>query len=212
MNVKEIMSKEVITVNKNEKITEAFKLMTDHSIRHLPVIENHSLVGIASDRDIRQAIMPWKPCRGASGTFYNVENVTVEEVMSKDLITISINAHVEDAAKIFYELKIGSLPVVDDERLLGIITESDILGVFIEMMGILESSCRLDVQLDRSPKAFEEVCRIIKKNDSNIISVGMTPIKHKNKRVCFFRLEQCNMLPIVESLKRAGYKIISVLN
>lgn len=98
---------------------------------------------------------------------------------------------------------------MEKEKLVGIITETDILAVFIEMMGILISSSRIDIALENNPDSFEEACQIIKAHHGRIISVGLTPQDEDKKgRGYFFRLEQCDLTPFIKAFKKAGYEVI----
>jgi acetoin utilization protein AcuB len=88
----------------------------------------------------------------------------------------------------------------------------DILGVFIEMMGMLKSSSRIDVLMNESQANFNKVASIIKKNDGQIISVGITPSpKENNKSIYLFRIESCNVNPIVKDIKKENFAVVSTI-
>jgi acetoin utilization protein AcuB len=97
--------------------------------------------------------------------------------------------------------------VLDKEKLVGIITVSDILEAFVQIMGVLKSSSRIDVVLGNKPDALEEVSRIIKKNHGEVISMGMSSHRSKGKRIYYFRLEKCNTTRIAKALEEKGYKV-----
>ena len=157
-------------------------------------------MGLVTEGDIRQALIPSM-----------IDQIKIKDVMIKNPITIHPDASLEEAATLIYHYKIGGLPVIDNDKVVGIITVNDILAAFIELMGVLQSSSRLDVILGEDPKAFEDVSRIIKENGGEIISVGITNHPEKEKRIYFFRLEKCNISPLVKALEKKGYKIASVL-
>ncbi len=201
MQVKKRMAEKLITVSKDMSIPEAIGLMKKYSIRHLPVVDNDSLVGFITESDMRQAYLASL-----------LDEMIIDDVMIKNPITIEPDADLEEAVELIYRNKIGGLPVVKDGKIKGIITVADILAVFIEIMGVLKSSSRIDVILGEKPEAFEEVSRIIKTNGGEIISVGMSNYHQgKSKRVYFFRLEKCEVEPIVKSLEETGYQIVSVI-
>jgi len=136
----------------------------------------------------------------------------VRDVMVKDPVTISPEESLEDAARLIFKHKIGGLPVLENGKLVGVLTSKDILAAFIEMMGVLEASSRIDVVLGKHPQACEEISRLIKDNGGTIISVGTTThADESGKKVHFFRLEKCEMEPIVEAVKKRHYEIVSVL-
>ncbi len=210
MIVKEIMGKSPITVKRRDTVKKAHRLMEDKCIRHLPVLDSDRVIGIVTESDIREAMAPKAGAKNSNS--YGFGNITVGSIMTTNPITVSPDTHVEDAAKLIYRNKIGGLPVINMGKLVGIITIMDILGVFIEMMGLLESSSRIDVVMRRDPKDFKEVSNIIKDNNINIISVGMTPYKKdKDMSTYFFRLEACDTRPIVHAIKKSGYKVTSAI-
>lgn len=201
MQVKKRMAKKLVTVTKDMSIPEAIGLMKKHSIRHLPVVDGDNLIGFVTESDMRQAYLASL-----------LDKIVVEDLMIKNPITISPNTSIEEAAELIHRNKIGGLPVVEKGKLKGILTVADILEAFIEIMGVLKSSSRIDVVMGEEPEAFEEVSCIIKAHKGEIISVGMLGYKRdKLKRVYFFRLEKCDVAPIVKSLKKGGYKVVSVV-
>jgi acetoin utilization protein AcuB len=139
-----------------------------------------------------------------------VDKVSIEDVMIKDPVTISPEASLEEAAKLISTRKIGGLPVVKGNKLVGIITIVDILQAFIQLMGILKSSSRVDLVLGEKAHAFEEVSGVFRDHRAEIISVGMSNHRDRKKRVYYFRLGKCRTYPIVASLREKGYKVISV--
>ena len=99
--------------------------------------------------------------------------------------------------------------MVDNEKFVGIITVVDLLGVFIELMGVMKSSSRIDVILGDEPQAFERVSALIRGEGGDIISVGMSGDRSKTERVHFFRLEKCDVERISNRLQDAGYEVVS---
>lgn len=211
MVVGERMRSKVITVNEDDSLQRAFNLMKKGSIRHLPVVRGEELVGIITDRDLRQAMLPAESNEKGKEAYRLPKGTRVEEYMTRQVITVTPLTDIEEAARMIYIHKIGGLPVVQEGRLVGIITETDILGIFIEMMGILIASSRIDVVLREDPEAFEAACRLIKAHGGLIISVGMSGHEDKHKRIYYFRLELCDVQPIVRALTQAGYHVVSAL-
>lgn len=198
MDVKRWMVKNPVTITRDTGIQEAIGLMKEHSIRHLPVVENLKLIGLVTQGDLRQAIIPSM-----------VEDIGLKDIMITNPIVIPPDASIDTAAKLIFKHKIGGLPVVTKgNRLVGIITVSDILSAFIHIMGILKSSSRVDVMLNERPDAFEEVSGIIKEHDGKIISVGILP-RRGVRKIYSFRLGKCNVPPIVQALEEKGHKVIS---
>jgi acetoin utilization protein AcuB len=198
MKVQNRMTTQVATIEAHAPISEAIALMKQHSIRHLPVVHGEKLVGWVTEGDIREAFL-------AS----IVEDVTVGDIMIKEPVTISANANLEDAAEILFTHRIGGLPVLDGSRLVGIITVADIMAAFIEVMGILTESSRIDVVLGDQPDALENVSKIARDHGSEIISVGMSAHDNRNERVYYLRLTKDDTRTIVDAIEDAGYHVLS---
>lgn len=211
MLVKDRMTTNVITASLKTDVEEAYELMKKHSIRRLPVVdEEGALLGIVTDRDTRQMLIPWKSSKEEREFYYFASEVTVGEIMTSDVITVRTNTDVAEVARLIYNHKIGGLPVVDDEKkVVGIITEMDILAMFIEMMGIIGASSRIDIVLGDDPKGFEKVSKIMQDKGGEIISVGMSGAEEETDKVYFFRLEPCETKPMREALEEAGYTVVA---
>lgn len=198
MKVGEWMERRLITIDRKTTIQKAIALMKKHSIRHLPVIEEGRLVGLVTEGDVRQVFVASL-----------IEELTIDDIMIKDPITVKADTEIDDAARLIHYNKIGGLPVVDEgQRPLGIITVADIMAAFIELMGILKSSSRIDVVLGPDPEAFEEVSKIISSKGGKIISVGMLPQSDRKENIYFFRLEKRRIGKIVDAIGAAGYTVI----
>ena len=209
MKVSRRMQKKIFTIQKDDPVERAQTMMAVHGIRHLPVLDGRRLVGILSDRDIRGVLIPQRLGNSAkkSGAFYLPRDVMVEEAMSLDPLWVSPGSDIEEAARLLIKNKIGCLPVVDGGKVVGIITDTDILWAFSEIMGVLESSSRMDVTLGSDPRALEKAMEIIRKKRGRIISVGILPGRGRGKNVYSFRLKNRNTAPIVSGLEEAGFKV-----
>ena len=196
MSVERYMSKDVISIGLKSSIQDAISLMREHSIRHLPVVENGMFVGLVTQSDLRGVIIP---------SLYG--EIDIKDVMVADPITVTSNASIEKAATLIYKNKIGALPVIDNRLLVGIITVTDILAAFIEMMGVLKTSARLDIILRDSPDSFEDVIRIIKQDGGEIISVGIAG--GQDDRTYSFRLTKKNIGQMIKHLKQSGHEVVS---
>jgi acetoin utilization protein AcuB len=196
MQVKNWMIKKVVTISKNALITDALTLMKKYSIRHLPVVEEKILIGLITESDLRHVMIPSL-----------MNEMRLDQVMINNPVTIGPNESLEEAARLIYRYKIGGLPVVDKEKLVGILTTPDILAAFIQLMGVFETSSRLDIKLAARPKAFEEASGIIQQKGGQIISVGM--MGKGPKKTYLFRLKRCPLEPIIQALGKKGHQVIS---
>jgi acetoin utilization protein AcuB len=198
MLVKNWMIKKVVTISKNDLIMDALSLMKKFSIRHLPVVENKILIGLITESDLRQVMIPSL-----------LKEMRLDQIMIKNPVTIGPEESLEEAARLIYRYKIGGLPVIDKGKLVGILTTPDILTAFIQLMGVLETSSRLDIQLAGRPEAFEEASGVIQQKGGQIISVGM--MGKGPKKIYLFRLKRCPLEPIIQALGKKGHQVISYL-
>lgn len=212
MIVEEIMTRKVITIKPGDTLYKAQELMVKNSIRHLPVVLKKELQGIITESDIRGAFVQTSK-NSSRVTVLDPKLMNVADFMTLKPQTVQSDTNIEDAALLIYKNKIGSLPVVDGEKLVGIISILDMLGLFIDMMGIIHSSSRVDVIMDKDPKNFEAVSKIIHDHGLNIISVGMSPYaKNKKKQIYFFRLDLCETASLVKKLEKAKFKVLNAID
>ncbi|MDF2953610.1 MAG: CBS domain [Thermodesulfobacterium sp.] len=196
MKVKSWMVTEVITASPEDTVEEAIQLMRRFSIRHIPVVENNKLVGLVTESNLRAYLSSEKL------------QLPLKEVMILNPITVDPETTIDEAARIIYKYKIGGLPVVRKGKLIGIITTTDILEAFIELMGLLKSSSRLDVVPKKDN--LNEVLEIIRKGGGKIISIGMD-VNLNGEKVYFIRLEKIALDKIASDLEASGHKIVSLL-
>ncbi len=200
MKINRKMAQTLVTVGPDANILDVLNVLHQNSIRHLPVIDGKKFAGFLSESDIRQVLL-----------LPGGKDMKVEEVMNREPITIGPEENLEDAAKLIYRYKIGGLPVLDDGKLVGIITVGDILAAFIEIMGVLQASSRIDVVLGEHPEAFEDLSRLIKAEGGEIISVGMGSIPDEEGNICFFRLKKCDVNRLVDVIEDNGYEVGAVI-
>jgi len=132
MKVKDIMTSDVATLDRNDELSLADDIMKLGRIRHLPVVDEGRLVGIISQRDLFKASLASAMGYGEKAKREFIKAVVVKEVMVQDVITISPEADIEEAGRLMLEKKIGCLPVIEDGDLVGLLTETDILRHYVE--------------------------------------------------------------------------------
>ncbi|MBU2550074.1 MAG: CBS domain-containing protein [Proteobacteria bacterium] len=201
MQVKMIMTSKVVTIPVTARLEDARTLMRINDIRHLPVVKNGRLVGLVTDRDLRGALFPSM-----------IEDIGMTDLMVANPKAVKPDMSLEEAARVVYKYKIGCLPVVDDESVVvGIVTTSDMLAAFIEVVGFLSSSSRLDVVMPRRRGALEEACHIIEQNGGRVIGVSVSQVQG-DQPAHLFRLEKTDLTPIIKNLTRKGYEILSSMS
>jgi len=199
MLVGQIMSKKILTISSDRRVGQALKLMQKHQIRHLPVMEDDRMVGWITARDLREVLLASM-----------LEEIKVGDVMVQAPLSVTPDTEVEEAARLIHEHKIGGMPVMEGDKLMGVITMLDLISAFIAMLGLLKSSSRLDLLLENRAEALDAAARLIKETGGKIINVALGPIKG-NKRPYYFRLEKVNLDPLVTTLKQQGYEVLDVI-
>jgi acetoin utilization protein AcuB len=173
MLVHERMSKHPITITKDTPINQALKVMRDEKVRRLPVLNKKGeLVGIVSERDLLYASPSPATSLSIHELHYLVSKITVDKIMTEDVITVSEYTPLEEAARIMADNKIGGLPVVRDGKLVGIITESDLFRIFTEILGARDMGVRLSMLVPEQPGILADITRAIADMGGNIISLG----------------------------------------
>ena len=201
MKIQSLMIKNPITIGPNASVGESIELMKANSIRHLPVVtRGKRLVGFLTLADLKQGLIPSM-----------LGDVSLDDLIIKNPITVSPDDDIEFAAQLIYNHKIGGMPVVEDGKLVGIVTATDMLRTFIDMMGILSTTSRIDVVLEEQPAAFKKAMQIINDNGGDIINVRMTP-QQKGKRVYYFRLSSCKTDVIKKALKKEGFNVLAAMD
>jgi acetoin utilization protein AcuB len=201
MKIKDLMIPDPITITEKATIEDAIDLMKVNSIRHLPVVtRKNSLKGFVTLADLKQGLIPSM-----------VADLTLTDLMIKRPITVTPDDDIEIAAQLIYKHKIGGMPVVKNNKPVGIITESDILRAFIDMMGILTASSRIDVVVENKPGSFKKASQIIQDKGGDIINVGMVG-QQSSKRTYYFRLFSCNTRVIKTALEKQGFKVLNAMD
>jgi acetoin utilization protein AcuB len=205
------MKRDPVTVGPDDSFRHAMSLIRQKGIRHLPVVEEGRLVGIVTDRDIRQASPSPATSLEVHELHYLLEKVRVRGIMTKNVYTVAPETPIEEAARLMLTHKIGGLPVLREGTLVGIITETDILSAFVEVMGIQQEQTRLELVLEDRPGAFLEVCRIIQEQGGDIVSVVTATAEHRGQqtKVLIFRLEGAQLDPLVAQLEADGHTVLS---
>jgi len=201
MKINSLMITDPITITENASIQEAIELMKINSIRHLPVVaKGNRLKGFITLADLKQGLIPSM-----------LTDVSLSDLIVRNPIIVTPDDDVESAARLIYKHKISGMPVVKNDKLVGIITETDILRAFINMMGLLTASSRIDLVVGDEPGAFRNVSQIINDNGGDIINVGITA-QEISKRVYYFRLSACNTTVIKKALEKEGYKVLDAMD
>ncbi|MGD8192295.1 CBS and ACT domain-containing protein [Brevibacillus ginsengisoli] len=204
MRIEQIMRRRLVTVTPSTSLQEALALLRGNRIRHLPVVENEKLVGIVSDRDIRDAL-PSSLCEHDDDEIVLLKPIS--EIMHRDVISAHPLDFIEDAAATVYDYKVGSLPVVEAGRLVGIVTESDILNRLVELFGVNKPTSHIEVEVDDRTGMLADVSQVFKEANTNVNSVIVYPGEKPGKKSLVFRITTIDPRHIVELLEQKGFVV-----
>jgi acetoin utilization protein AcuB len=200
MFVNERMSHPVITIHPDLPVQEALALMKDERIRRLPVVEKGGkLVGIVSDQDLLHASPSDATSLSVWELNYLISKISVSEIMKTGVITIDETTPVEEAARIMADNKIGGLPVMRNGEMVGIITETDLFKLFLELLGAREQGVRATALIKDQPGELEKVTRAIHTGNGNIVAIVQALGHSSENRVVTLKVQGMQL----EALKKA---------
>lgn len=211
MFVIERMATDLITIGPDLTIGEAKKIMSEKSIRHLPVIDDEGLlIGIVTDRDMRDA-MPstLKKKADYEKTLATIKNYKIQDIMTRDLLTIYPYYTIQDTLLVIQKKKVGALPVVDEEgRLKGILSTRDLLTAFVNVMGIDEPGSLLCILVEDKRGQMKKVIDIITEENISLGSVLTAKSWSEDKRAIFPYLHTNNVINVKKKLVDVGCELI----
>ncbi|MBA2871772.1 acetoin utilization protein AcuB [Anoxybacillus calidus] len=205
MIVEQIMKANVVTLTPTHTIADAIEMIKQHKIRHIPIInENSKVIGIVTDRDIRDA---------SPSIFHADEHLEdlqkpVSTIMKTNVITGHPLDFVEEVAALFYEHRISCLPIVKDDKLVGIVTETDLLYTLVQLTGAHQPGSQLEVKVPNLTGMLCEVTSFFRKRNVNISSVLVYPDKDEQYQILVFRIQTMNPMAIIEDLRSEGYTVL----
>ncbi len=214
MLVKDRMTRELHTITPDATVSEALNLMQECNIRRFPVLDKKGhLIGIVLEKDLLYA----SPSPATSLSVYEIgyllSKLKVEKVMSRDVITVSANAPLEEAARIMIDNKIGGLPVMEDQKLVGIITETDIFKVLLEMLGARESGVRITFGVHDEPGVLSKITSAIATLGGDIITLGTfceEGTDCEEEGILMIKVSDVDKTVLVKTMEEIGAKVQDV--
>lgn len=211
MFVSKRMTPNPVTIPPTMTVSEATNLMKSNNFRRVPVVDNGKLVGIVTDRDLR-AVAP-SPATTLSVFEINhlLAKMLVKEIMKSPVITINVDATIEEAALLMYTHKIGGLVVVDAAgAVAGIITETDIFKCLVDVMGLAEGRTRLTFEFDDKVGVLADVAAVFKELGINILSMA-TYNTEDGRAEMVIRADVKDVKTLVDRLAAIGYPVTHVV-
>lgn len=172
MLVKERMSKPVIFVHPDMPIMEALALMQREKIRRLPIIDDGKMVGIVSDKDLLNAAPSDATTLSMWELNYLVSRIEVNDVMTRQVRTVTEDTPIEEAARIMADNKIGGLPVMREGRVVGLITETDLFKILLELMGAREGGLRVTAIIPDTVGELAKITSAVAACEGSFVAFG----------------------------------------
>ena len=211
MLVGERMSHPVITIHPEMPMPDALHLMKKEHIRRLPVVDKKgNLVGMVSENDLLHASPSDVTSLSVWEVTYLVSKIQIKRIMAKDVITVTEDTPLEEAARIMADNKIGGVPVVREGKVTGIITETDLFKVFLELLGAREPGVRLAALIQYAPGQLAYVTRSIFDHGGNIIALGTFLGESSENREVTMKVNGIDSDTLRESLEPYVEKIIDI--
>lgn len=209
MLVKERMTVNPWTVDETTPLMEAGEIMRKNKVSRLPVLREGKLIGIITHDDLLKASPSAATTLSVWELNYVLSKIVVKDVMTKDPVTVSSESTLEEAAMLMRHKDVGALPVVSGEKLVGIITESDIFDAFLDLMGLQEVGTRLAIDLENRTGVIAEITELIKAEGMNIVSMALFHRTLKSGELVL-RLDSQKTEGFIKKLQDKGYKVIHV--
>ena len=172
MLIKDWMTKDPITINDDTSMIKAIHIMNERRFRRLPVVSQGKLVGLITDRDLKEASPSKATTLDVHELYYLLAELQVSEIMTRNPISVSQDDTVERAALIMLEHTISGLPVVGAAgQLVGIITQSDVFRAFMHISGILQGGAQFALRLEDRPGILKEVADLMRAKGGRLVSL-----------------------------------------
>lgn len=210
------MNPNVITVDADDSMLDATKILKEHNIRHLPVLEKGKLVGVITDRDLKRASPSDATTLEAHELLYLIATIKVREIMTKNPITVPYNYTIEEAAEILLQAKISGMPVVDkDGDVIGTITQTDLFKVLISLTGVGKKGVQFAFLLEDRAGSIKEVADIIRSYGGRMASIlssyEKAPEGHRYVYIRMYDVNREKMPQLKEDLKKKA-KVLYIVD
>lgn len=212
MLVKERMSKPVITVPTDMPILDALKLLQREKIRRAPVVKEGKMVGIVSDKDLLNAGPSDATSLSVWEMNYLLSKIRVSDVMTREVLTVDEDTALEEAARIMADNKIGGLPVMRDGHVVGLITETDLFKILLELMGARETGIRVTALVPDKLGELAALTEAIAEAGGSFMAFGQFSGEDTETRIVTFKVKGIDEATIREKVEPLVERIIDIRN
>ncbi len=211
MLVKERMSRHPITIRPETSLHDALRIMHEEKVRRLPVLSHEDeLIGIVLERDLLYASPSPVTSLSIYELNYLMSKITIESVMTRDVITVEEGCPLEEAARIMVDNQIGGLPVLRNGRLVGMITESDLFKVFLELLGAREWGLRVTIQVQEGKGVLAHLTQGISAYGADIVSLGTFWGENPTTREIAFKVQGITREQIMGVIQELGATLVDI--
>jgi acetoin utilization protein AcuB len=208
MRIKDVMTRNPVAVDSETLVLDAQRIMKENNIRRLPIVDKGKLVGIVTKHDLLEASPSPATSLSVFELNYLLAKMKVKEIMKKNPVTITPDTPFEEALRLGQEKKIGSFPVVENGKLVGITTESDIIRFVTRVLGLKEEGSRITIEgLGGKLGDLEKIVSIVNQHHTIILSMMSLPRSEKKDWIIVLRLKTNDPDPIVKDFKKAGFNV-----
>jgi len=213
MKVRDKMTPNPIVISPDTTIAEAVQMMRDHSIRRLPVMSRGKLVGIVTERDLSEVSPSPATSLSVFEINYLLAKTKIKDILPKNsqVITVGPDAFIEEAARLMRVHKVGGIPVMENGKLVGIITETNIFDALIDMLGVYRKGARIDMKVEDRVGVVAEISSIIASHNISIENIVLYADMVQGDYNLILRIDTEDPKEVVEELKSKGYQIQSVI-
>jgi acetoin utilization protein AcuB len=211
MLVRERMTHPVITIRPDTPIHDALNLMRVEKIRRLPVVDKRGrLIGMVSERDLLLASPSDATSLSIWEVNYLLSKLKVEKMMTKQVITVSEDTPLEEAARIMADNKIGGLPVIRNSKIVGIITETDLFKIFLELLGARDPGVRLALLVPNVPGEHAELTQAVFGAGGNILALGTFLGESNENREVTLKVDGVEQQKLIKTVQPFVERVIDV--
>jgi len=211
VRIRDFMSTNVVAVDENTSIHDAKRIMDAHKIRRLPVMKKDKLVGLVTKHMLLEASPSPATSLSIHELHYLLAKMTVKDIMVKKPYTISPDMPPEEALQLGQEMGYGAFPVMEGGRLVGMVTESDIVRLMTRVLGVREQGKRIDIKASKDFGNMQRIMEILDKHKTVLLSMMTLPPEHEDDDwLVVLRLQSEDAEPIVTELKSSGFNVTYV--
>ena len=211
MLVRERMSREPVTITSDVSVPDALRLMRERKVRRLPVLDSHGkLVGIVSDQDLLYASPSPVSSLSVWEMHYLLAKLKVEEVMTRKVITVAEDTPLEEAARIMADNKIGGLPVMREDKLVGIVTETDLFKAFLELLGARLPGVRVMALIPDAKGTLAKITNAVFGAGGNIMAFGVSRDASGTRWQVTLKVQDVPRAQLVEAIRPVVEDILDV--